>query len=87
MGKRLEGWMMKESMDGTLFEEWLHALNHKFEMQGKKVMIVDSCPAHLETSGLKAMNLQFLPQNTTSCTQPMDQGIIRYVFFIIFLFY
>ena len=34
-------------MDGTIFEEWLHELDRKFEMQGKKiVMIVDNCPAH-----------------------------------------
>ena len=50
-------------------------------------MIVDNCPAHAEVSGLKAINLQFLPPNTTSCTQPMDQGVISYVCFVIFLFY
>ena len=74
-------------MDGTLFEEWLHELDRKFEMQGRKVFtIVDNCPAHPEVSGLKAINLQFLPPNTTSCKQPMDQEVIRYVCFIIFLF-
>lgn len=78
----------KAWMDGTLFEEWLHELDRKFEMQGRNVvMIVDNCPAHPEVSGLKAINLQFLPPNTTSCTQPMDQGVIRYVCFIILLFY
>ena len=57
-------------------------------MQERKlVMIVDNCPAHAEVSGLKAINLQFLPPNTTSCTQPMDQGVISYVCFVIFLFY
>ena len=67
-------------MNGTLFEEWLLELNHKCEMQEKKVvMIVDNCAARPEVSGLKAINLQFLPPNTTSCTQPMDQGVIRYV--------
>ena len=75
-------------MDGTLFEEWLHDLDLKFEMQGRNVvMIVDNCPAHPEVSGLKAINLQFLPPNATSCTRPMDQGVIRHVCFIIFLFY
>ena len=73
-------------MDRTLFEEWLHELDHKFKMQGTKVvMIVDNFPAHPEVSGLKAINLQFLPRNTTSCTHPMDQGVIRYVCFIILL--
>ena len=78
----------KAWMDGTLFEEWLHELDRKFKMQRRKVvMIVDNCPAHPEVSGLKAINLQFLPPDTTSCTQPVDQEIIRYICFIIFLFY
>ena len=50
-------------------------------------MIVDNFPAHPEVLGLKAVNLQFLHPNTTSYTQAMDQGVIRYVYFIIFLFY
>ena len=78
----------KAWMDGTLFEEWLHELNRKFEMQGRKVVMkVDNCPAHPEVSGLKAINLQLLPQNITSCIQPTYQGVIRYVCFITFLFY
>ena len=75
----------KAWMDGALFEEWLCELDRKFKMQGRKiVMIVDNCPAHPELSGLKAVKLQFLPPNTTSCTQSMNQGVIRY---IIILFY
>ena len=67
---------------------WLHELHCKFEMQGRKVvMIVNNCPAHPEVSGVKAINLQFLPQNTTSCTQPIDRGVISDVSFIIYLFY
>ena len=64
-------------MDGTLFQEWLHELDRKFEMQGKKVvMMVDNCSAHPEVSGLKAIDLQFLPPKTTYFTQPMNQGVI-----------
>ena len=78
----------KAWMDWTLFEEWLREFDRWFEMQGRKVaMIVDNCPAYPEVSGLKAINFQFLLPNTISYTQPMDQGIIRYVCFIIFLFY
>ena len=52
-------------------------------MEGTKViMTVDNCRPHPEVSGLKAINLQFLPPNTTSCTQLINQGIIRYVCFI-----
>lgn len=69
----------KAWMNGELFEEWLRKLDHKFEREGRKVaMIVDNCPAHPAISGLKAIDLIFLPPNTTSCTQPMDQGVIRY---------
>ena len=50
-------------------------------------MVVDNCPAYPEVLGLNAINLQFLQPNTTSCTQAMNQGVIRYVCFIIFLFY
>ena len=75
-------------MDGILFEEWLHEVDRKFKMQGRRVVVkVDNFPAHPELSGLKAINLQFLPPNTTSWTQPMDLGVIKYVCFIIFLFY
>lgn len=40
-------------------------------------MIVDNCPAHPDVPGLKSVKLVFLPPNTTSVTQPMDQGVIR----------
>ena len=49
-------------------------------------MIVDNCPVHPEVSGWKAINLQFLQPNIISCTQPIDQGVVRYVCFIIFYF-
>ena len=63
-------------MDGTLFEEWLHELVGKFKMQGRKaVMIVNNYPAHPNALGLKAINLQFLPPNTTSCTQAIYQSV------------
>ena len=63
-------------MDGTLFEEWLHELDHKFEMQGKKVaMIVDKCPDHSEVSGLKAFKLQFLSPITTSVHSRLIRGL------------
>ena len=82
-------WSQKKAWtDGTLFDEWLHELDHKFEMQRRKVvMIVNNCPAHPEVSGLKAINLQFLQPSTTSCTQPMDQGgkVCLLCYFLIFL--
>ena len=71
----------KAWMDGTLFEEWLHELDCKFEMQGRKVVMA------VDKKQLKAINIQFFPPNTISCTQPMDQWVICYVCFIILIFY
>ncbi|KAK2577650.1 hypothetical protein KPH14_000914, partial [Odynerus spinipes] len=39
--------------------------------------LVDNCPAHPQITGLKFISLVFLPPNTTSVLQAMDQGIIR----------
>ena len=50
----------------------------KMERKGKKVaLIVDNCPAYPNLKGLKSVELVFLPPNTTSKTQPMDQGVIQ----------
>ena len=40
-------------------------------------MLLDNCTAHPKVPGLAAITLYFLPPNTTSVTQPMDQGIIQ----------
>ena len=38
---------------------------------------MDNCPAHPQIENLRAVNLIFLPPNTTCQTQPMNQGVIR----------
>ena len=68
----------KSWMDSDLFEEWVRELDRKFKQQNRKVvLIIDNCPAHPAIGGLKAIQLCFLPPNTTAVTQPMDQGVIR----------
>ena len=53
-------------------------LDTKFGAEGRKiVLIIDNCPAHPNVDNLKAIQLVFLPPNTNSKTQPMDQGVIR----------
>ena len=53
-------------MDSQLFEEWAREQDQKFEREGRKVvLVVDNCPAHPEVANLKAINLVFLPPNTT----------------------
>lgn len=46
--------------------------------QGRKVcLLVDNCSAHSADVPLSNIELKFLPPNTTSKLQPLDQGIIR----------
>ena len=64
-------------MGGKLFEKWLRELGGKFAFEGRNVaFVIDNCPAHPHIDKLKAIKLYFLPPNTTSKTQPMDQGIV-----------
>ena len=68
----------KSWMDGQLFAEWLMALDKKFLKDDRNIlMLVDNCPAHPDVPNLHAITLRFLPPNTTSVLQPMDQGVIR----------
>ena len=69
---------LQRAEDNDLFEEWVRELDRKFEQQNRKVVfIIDKCQAHPAIGGLKAIQLCFLPPNTTAVTQPMDQGVIR----------
>ena len=68
----------KAWMTSEIFKSWLLKLDKKMQNQNRKIcMIVDNCPAHPRVNGLKAIQLSFLPPNTTSRTQLMDQGIIN----------
>ena len=68
----------KSWMDSVLFEEWIREMDTKFTKEKKKVaLIIDNCPAHPTIDNLKSIELIFLPPNTTSKLQPMDQGVIR----------
>ena len=55
-----------------------------FKNKKRKVLLfIDNAPSHTE-SELSNIRLVFLPANTTTITQPLDQGIIKNfkVFFI-----
>ncbi|MEW8546499.1 MAG: transposase, partial [Candidatus Thiodiazotropha sp.] len=68
----------KAWMTSAIFTKWVTKFDKKCQRQQRRVaLIVDNCPAHPKIKGLKAVNLIFLPPNTTSRTQPMDQGVIR----------
>ena len=68
----------KAWMTSKLFEEWVRKLHRQFQLQGRSIaLIIDHCSAHPPISDLRAIQLFFLPPNTTSLLQPCDQGIIK----------
>ena len=65
-------------MTAELFEEWVRQLDRKFSAANRKIaLFIDNCTANPHVEQLNSIELIFLPPNTTSHTQPMDQGIIR----------
>ncbi|KAK8771219.1 hypothetical protein V5799_025538 [Amblyomma americanum] len=68
----------KAWMTGELFKQWLMKVDKKFERCGRKILLlVDNCSAHKIEVQTNAVELAFLPANTTAVLQPMDQGIIK----------
>ncbi|XP_055308021.1 tigger transposable element-derived protein 6-like [Sitodiplosis mosellana] len=67
----------KAWMTGSIMEEFLIQLNKKMMIQKRNFLLfLDNASSH---PNLKLSNVQliFLPPNTTSQTQPLDQGIIN----------
>ena len=65
-------------MTGAIFTEWVTDWDKQCRRKSRKVvLIIDNCRAHPVIKTLKAIKIVFLPPNTTSITQPMDQGIIN----------
>lgn len=68
----------KAWMTCDIFNEWLSNWNRKLQVQNRKVLLfIDNCPAHNLTGNFSNIEIQFLPPNTTSVLQPMDQGVIN----------
>lgn len=68
-----KAWITQE-----LFERYIRRLDRKFELEQRKVLLfVDNCAAHGHIDKLNAIEMEFLPPNTTSVLQPMDQGVIQ----------
>jgi len=76
-------------MTGQVFSQLMHAFNRQFKLAKRKViMLMNNAATHTVAGGktttlhgLKAIELSnltivFLPPNTTSHVQPLDQGII-----------
>lgn len=67
-------------MTGALWTKILLNFDKKMMKQKREVILfIDNAPCHRLEEGVVLQNvkLQFLPANTTSIIQPLDQGIIR----------
>ena len=65
-------------MTSILFTEWLEKWDNELRREKRKILLlVDNCSAHPVVQGLTNIELHFLPPNTTSILQPMDQGVIK----------
>ena len=63
-------------MTSIFFEEWLNEWNAELSKVGRKIaLVLDNAPCHPKLT-LSNIELVFLPPNTTSHLQPLDQGII-----------
>ena len=66
-------------MTGELFINWLKKLDLFFEKKNKKILLlIDNCPAHPKDVPLRNIELVYLPPNSTSKLQPLDQGTVSY---------
>ena len=64
-------------MTGKLFTDWLNQLNRQMRRQRRKILLfIDNAPSHI-IENLSNVIVKFLPANTTSVLQPLDQGIIK----------
>ncbi|KAI8516456.1 Pyruvate decarboxylase 2, partial [Branchiostoma belcheri] len=68
-----KAWMTVE-----IFREWMKKVDREMGRKRKKIcLLLDNCTAHPHDVNLRNIRLIFLPANTTSIIQPLDQGTIR----------
>lgn len=67
----------KAWMTADIMTTWLHEFDAKMKKQNRKVVLfLDNATSHSKIA-LDNVKLIFLPPNTTSHCQPLDQGIIQ----------
>ena len=67
----------KALMTNLIMQEWLPNLDKSIGKKQRKILLFsDNAPSH-PSGTLKNVKVVFLPANTTSLLQPMDQGIIQ----------
>ncbi|KAJ8871105.1 hypothetical protein PR048_027409 [Dryococelus australis] len=70
----------KAWMTSAVFTRWLRGFDTKMGATNRKIVLfVDNCPTHPELDNLRKIELVFLPKNTPSMLQPLDQVIIQQV--------
>ena len=68
----------KAWMTSQLMTQWLTTLDKKLKSEKRNILLfLDNAPSHPANVELSNVKVQFLPPNTTSVIQPMDQGIIQ----------
>ncbi|XP_054276524.1 tigger transposable element-derived protein 6-like [Macrosteles quadrilineatus] len=68
----------KAWMVSGFFSSWLKNIDKAMKKKNRKILLfIDNCSAHKDIPPLKNVKVQFLPPNTTSKLQPLDQGIIK----------
>ena len=64
-------------MTGDIFRAWLQSWDTELGLENRRIcLLVDNATSHRNIP-LNNIQLHFLPPNTTSLVQAMDQGIIR----------
>lgn len=68
----------KAWMTRKIFQEWATKINKKMQENDRNILLImDNCSAHPKDLNLSHVRFLFLPKNTTSVSQPLDQGIIH----------
>ncbi|GBO26038.1 Tigger transposable element-derived protein 4, partial [Araneus ventricosus] len=68
----------KAWMTSDLYQKYLRQWDKELARKKRKiVLLIDNCTARIEPSNLQWNKAVFLPPNTASVLQPMDQGVIR----------
>ena len=67
----------KAWMNKRIWDAWLNNLNADMKRQKRKILLaVDNYSAHNTETAYSNLRIEYLPANTTSRCQPMDQGCI-----------
>lgn len=67
-----KAWMTRDIMT-----DWLHKFDRKMQRQNRKILLfLDNATSHPDIQ-LSNISIIFLPPNTTTHCQPLDQGIIK----------